>query len=725
MLIPSISPIKNNKFQSDNAKNNEISHKTVNNMTLPSFADAKSLANINFKAAIHDYAAEGNWKGVKKELQKVNVNAQDVQGKTALMLAITHNRMNVAKKLLQNPDIDVNAQDKIGYTALNWAAYTGSVDLIRMLINHPDINVNILSRTGTTPLTLAAMGYHVDAVAEILRHPNVNVNLNHIPNAATHDANIIRHMIKAYVPGVDNRINIKQGQSQIQASQNVSDINAQDYLGNTVLIKACRESKIDEVEKLLQNPDIDVNAQDKIGYTALNWAAYTGSVDLIRMLINHPDINVNVQNRFNETALMCASAIDNADIVEKLLQHPDIDVNVKNKKGNTALIWASYRGGAKVVEKLLQNPDIDVNVQGQDGHNALMHASANGDKEIVEKLVKHPNIDVNAQDDFGNTALMQACYFKDESTVEVLLRHPGVDINLKDSYGKVALDYANDEIAQMIKDYVPGIDRRKDIIPKQIDIEKLTSFKEIWSDKEKQNITKMVENKDYDGLVTVFESKGKSLNKEYENFRNQMSQIKEAAEKSARKTETEKIREEEKIAAEEKVADKIAELDKSKAEYEEKNKALDNLINDYQAMLSDDIEDAKSGIRTLYGIKSNELPEKMDLGEQMIYVIDIMSNNRNKLSNMNSDSPEKITKALQDNNGQISADGLKFLERVIKVSDRSCSEDDLISSINAVKDKSRHIDMKKVSYFIANLSWGQSRISDVIQKVEQYDSKNN
>ena len=621
-----ISPIANktaiSKIQSNNTENKEFSsQKAVT--TLPAFADAKSLVNINFKAAIHDYAAEGNWKGVEKELQKVNVNAQDVHGETALMLAITHNRMNVAEKLLQNPDIDINAQSPLGYTALMYAVNRDNAKMVEKLINHPDINVNQQNRTGYTALSLASFNVFPDVVEKILQHPDVDVKLkNNVGTSALdYSDKTIKKMIKEYKRGVDRR----EGVNKTQTSNPVSDINAKDKDGNTALIRACGDCEDTETVKIL-------------------------------------------------------------------LQNPNIDVNAKNRTGNTALIWASYKGNTDAVEKLLQRTDIDVNVQNVGGNTALHLASFYGQTETVKKLLQHPNIDVN----------------------------------LRVSNGKTALDFANVEVAQMIEDYVPGVDRREGVIKaektKQIDVEKLTSFKEIWSDEEKQSIAKMVEDKDYDGLAKVFESKGTELNGKYEQLINDINSIKEAAEKSARKTETEKIREEEKIAAEEKVSNKMAELDKSKAEYEEKNKALDNLINDYQSMLADDVEAAKSGIRTLYGIKSNELPEKMDLGEQMIYVIDIMSNNRNKLSNMNSDSPEKITKALQDNNGQISADGLKFLERVIKVSDRSCSEDDLISSINAVKDKSRHIDMKKVSYFIANLSWGQSRISDVIQKVEQYNN---
>ena len=54
--------------------------------SLPAFADAKSLVNINFKARIHDCAKHGYLEGVLEELSKgESINARDEYGNTALI----------------------------------------------------------------------------------------------------------------------------------------------------------------------------------------------------------------------------------------------------------------------------------------------------------------------------------------------------------------------------------------------------------------------------------------------------------------------------------------------------------------------------------------------------------------------------------------------------------------------------------------------------------------
>ena len=875
-----------NKFAISRVQNNDarskelLPQKTVNNMTLPSFADAKSLVNMSFKAKIHTYAGNGYLSDLKREIcNGVNVNEPDSTGFTPLMEAGHWHRINTFNELLKQPDIDVNAQPEGKDTALIRVSRNGYDDMVKKLVERPEIDVNIQRKDdGETALIAACFTDQDKAVAELLKHPDIDISLK---NKKGQDALFIAlsvsnpkiaKMLKDYKRGVDRREGARVN-NEVN-TESVSDINARDENGNTPLMLACQEKNIKEVEELLQHPDIDVNAQSQQGNTALIYACRTGKTEIVENLINRPDIDVNIQDKQGNTALIWASFCGLSTVVEKILQHPDVDINIQDFGGTSALVWANRKNQPKIVkmiknyqrgvdrregviqkstvdvnekdengdtaliracrdgkieevEKLLQHPDIDVNAQDRYESTALMHACENKREDIVTKLLEHPDININAQNIFGSTALNWACNeLNNAKIVEKLLQHPDtdvniqgflgdtalitaaktgatdsvekllqcpdVDVNLKTVEGDDALHFANSATAQLIRNYKPGVDKRKGVKPKQINMDKITSFTEVWSDKEKQDIEKLLEEKNYNALVKLLESKGQKLNKEYEKTRNQVNKIKEVTEKSVRKTETQKIRkeeqdaankklevkyseldktkaeyneknaeldrlinnydsmlseareqirEEEKIAAEEKVAErmaeldkeqadanrqtaeKMAELDKTKKEYEEKNKALDNLINNYQTMLADDIKDAKSGFRALYGVKPETFPEKMGFGEQLVYVVEILNKNKNKLTYFRDDSPEKITKTLQDDNGQISDEGLKFMDRMLQVCERSCSESDIISSISAVKDENGHIDMNKASYFIAKYAWGGS-VSDIIRKVNQYGTEN-
>ena len=699
----------------------------------------------------------GKTKIVEKLIDRpdIDVNAQNITGGTALMFAASFGFTDIVEKILQHPNVDVNLKDNKGKTALDFAdsKIAGMINSYQKGVDKRELNKSNNFKIGV------GINEYVAGV-----------------NKRDEDGNTA--LMKASIYGWTDAVKVLLANPEI-------DVNMQQSTGNTALMDACYSGHTEVVDQLLKHPEVNVNIQNREGFTALMYAAARKYTDIVDKLIHHPDINVNLRNNDGNTALNIAGSWENKEEVKKILLHPDVDVNVKNRfghdvfyyannqisriirgykrgidkrgpliqknvptrvldvnrrdsKGNTPLIWSSIFGKTEEVEELLQNPEVDINAQNDGGNTALMLACNNGQTKIVEKLLQQPDIDVNVQNENGDTALMVLAARKDVETVKVLLKHPNVNVNLKNKKDRSALFYANfnslsspecSQIVQMIKDYQKGVDKRNDegvtvnveSKPKQLDADKLTSFKEIWTNEEKQNIEKMVEEKDYNALAELFEAKGAELNGKYEQLITNIDSVKEATEKSVRKEVITKIRFEEHLKAKRHFDEKCDEIDKVKTEYAEKNKALDNLINNYQTLLADDVEDAKSGFRALYGIKSEDLPDNMGLGEQMIYVIDILSKNKDKLTNMNGDSPEKITKTLQDNDGKISNDGLKFLERVVQVSDKTCSENDLISSINSVKDKNGHINMKKASYFIANLSWGQNRISDVVDKVERYN----
>ena len=108
---------------------------------------------------------------------------------------------------------------------------------------------------------------------------------------------------------------------------------------------------------------------------------------------------------------------------------------------------------------------VDINLRDEDNRTALILATNRGFYDIVRELLSHPDIDVNARSgsyasDQKNTALILASLHDFIDIAKELLKHPGIDINIEDEHDKTAYHYANSIIKQMIKDYVPGVDRR-------------------------------------------------------------------------------------------------------------------------------------------------------------------------------------------------------------------------------------------------------------------------
>jgi ankyrin repeat protein len=87
----------------------------------------------------------------------VDVNVQNEDGMTALILAVSTENEKYIEPLLNHPGIKVNLQDKWGNTALRYAAEWGREKVVELLLKHPGINVNLRDERGWTAWNLATI----------------------------------------------------------------------------------------------------------------------------------------------------------------------------------------------------------------------------------------------------------------------------------------------------------------------------------------------------------------------------------------------------------------------------------------------------------------------------------------------------------------------------------------------------------------------------------------
>ncbi|XP_014256373.1 KN motif and ankyrin repeat domain-containing protein 3 isoform X2 [Cimex lectularius] len=83
----------------------------------------------------------------------VNIRAKE-HGQTALMLAVSHGRIDTVEMLLE-AGADVNIQDEDGSTALMCAAEHGCIDIVKLLLAQPDCDLSITDYDGSTALAIA------------------------------------------------------------------------------------------------------------------------------------------------------------------------------------------------------------------------------------------------------------------------------------------------------------------------------------------------------------------------------------------------------------------------------------------------------------------------------------------------------------------------------------------------------------------------------------------
>ncbi|KAH0628293.1 hypothetical protein JD844_009218, partial [Phrynosoma platyrhinos] len=123
-------------------------------------------------AALAAVDAEKDMKIVEELFACGDVNAKASQaGQTALMLAVSHGRIDMVKALLAC-GADVNIQDDEGSTALMCASEHGHVEIVKLLLAQPGCNGTLEDNDGSTALSIALEAGHKDIAVLLYAHAN-------------------------------------------------------------------------------------------------------------------------------------------------------------------------------------------------------------------------------------------------------------------------------------------------------------------------------------------------------------------------------------------------------------------------------------------------------------------------------------------------------------------------------------------------------------------------
>lgn len=113
-------------------------------------------------------------------LADVNMRASQ-HGQTALMLAVSHGRLDMVQLLLE-AGADVNIRDEDGSTALMCAAEHGHMEIVKLLMHHPDINLAATDNDGLTALSVAMEAGHRDI--GVLLYANMSFSRGASPHSS-------------------------------------------------------------------------------------------------------------------------------------------------------------------------------------------------------------------------------------------------------------------------------------------------------------------------------------------------------------------------------------------------------------------------------------------------------------------------------------------------------------------------------------------------------------
>nr|XP_033781041.1 KN motif and ankyrin repeat domain-containing protein 1 isoform X2 [Geotrypetes seraphini]XP_033781049.1 KN motif and ankyrin repeat domain-containing protein 1 isoform X2 [Geotrypetes seraphini] len=124
-------------------------------------------------AALAAVEAEKDMKIVEELFSCGDVNAKASQaGQTALMLAVSHGRIDMVRALLAC-GADVNVQDDEGSSALMCASEHGHVEIVKLLLAQPGCNAALADNDGSSALSIAMDAGHKD-IAVLLYAVNLS-----------------------------------------------------------------------------------------------------------------------------------------------------------------------------------------------------------------------------------------------------------------------------------------------------------------------------------------------------------------------------------------------------------------------------------------------------------------------------------------------------------------------------------------------------------------------
>lgn len=153
------------------------------------------VSNIGERSFIQDRGSEIVGEEMEKELFQaadrgeidkirsilkdgVNINVQDANGRTSIMIATYNNDVKTAKFLI-DAGADVNIQDDMKNNPFLYAGAEGYLEILKLTIDS-GADPSITNRYGGTALIPASEHGYVDVIEELLTRTNIDVN--HINN---------------------------------------------------------------------------------------------------------------------------------------------------------------------------------------------------------------------------------------------------------------------------------------------------------------------------------------------------------------------------------------------------------------------------------------------------------------------------------------------------------------------------------------------------------------
>jgi len=400
--------------------------------------------------------------------QRVNVNAAQPDGTTALAWAANRDDLDTADLLIR-AGAKLNSANDYGVTPLSLACTNRSARMVeRLLKAGADANASLW--TGETPLMVCARTGNVDTVKLLLSGgANPNAKENQQGHTALMRAVAQKHpdVVQALIAGgADVRARAKRGftallfagQQGDMASARIllaagADINEATRENGTALVVAAAGCREEFAIFLLEN-GADPNAADAYGVTALHYAVPQGiaGIDSVSIVFRpFQDVPRNMPALVK--ALLAHGANPNVQIAKDFPPYSRSPYALQTSLVGVTPFLLTAAAADLDLMRILLNAGADPRIKSRDGSNALMMISGVGRIDERENEQDSANAleaakmalmlgdDINAANTKGRTALHGAAGIGANTLIQFLFEK-GANLNTKDKQGYTPLAIA-------------------------------------------------------------------------------------------------------------------------------------------------------------------------------------------------------------------------------------------------------------------------------------------
>ncbi|WP_067587538.1 ankyrin repeat domain-containing protein [Endozoicomonas ascidiicola] len=212
------------------------------------------------------------------KLEKVDINAVNTKGVTALMISSIKNKDNILLELVDRVELNAASKCHDGKSALHLAAYFGSFQCLRILTDRYPEQLWETDVNGNTALHTLILGNAISRGALDTAISSDGLSPSADDGAFENCLNLV----------LSNAI----GRQQINKKSNHG-------LSPLMYATQCGNKSI--ITELLKVGDIDINSQDHQGKTALMHAGTAGYMGAIQTLLEHDKTDVSITDVYGSS----------------------------------------------------------------------------------------------------------------------------------------------------------------------------------------------------------------------------------------------------------------------------------------------------------------------------------------------------------------------------------------------------------------------------------------